>query len=425
MSTANAKAPAPVIPPSIPASLDPAHCRAAVGDEPMIFHCHHYNTFLQQSIQDAEYIDSRRFLVGAANEVAFGQLSKLFREEDITDVSERARMAETLFQWAGFGRVDLSGLTDKGGVVETPHSHYSHAWKVKMGEADAPVDFFTTGWLSGALAAIHDKPQGWYSSEQTHCIAVGAEQNRYELSATGEPDFDLYKTPGMGPLTDHKPRPIPESPVDYEGIFTALTGMEIVGDETGSIPAFGVYLTRHYANYYNRISFEFSRELERCFGEEGVSVAEPLLVEAGHVCAFNTFGGIMISPEWDALIKPQLKTQEDWVHGMVAAVNALGWGRWQVTSLSPDEAVFAIHDDYEAVGYIANYGEAAYPVSFLAKGAALGIMNLVYLGDVHEKPTFTPEFYQRLFKSNDSYEAEVLENRAGGDEVTAFRVFRR
>ena len=32
--------------------------RLVVGGEPMILHCHHYNCFLQRSIQDAEYIDS-------------------------------------------------------------------------------------------------------------------------------------------------------------------------------------------------------------------------------------------------------------------------------------------------------------------------------------------------------------------------------
>ena len=71
----------------VPLVLDAAHRRAVVGGEPMIFHCHHYNTFLQQSIQDASYVDSRPFLVGAANEVAYAQLTQLYREANVADVA--------------------------------------------------------------------------------------------------------------------------------------------------------------------------------------------------------------------------------------------------------------------------------------------------------------------------------------------------
>ncbi len=410
---------------TIPATVDAAHRRCDVAGEPMILHCHHYNTFLQQTIADADYVDSQPFLVGAANEVAFAQLTALFKEEKISDVQERKQMAEDVFRWAGFGRVNLAELNEAGGSVTTAHSHYSHAWLTKFGKAEAPVDFFTTGWLTGALAAIYDLPQGAISCEQLECLAAGGSSNVYKTYAADKPNYSLFASPGEGPLTEHAPQKIPESPVDYEGIFAALTGMEIVGDETGSIPAFGVYLTRHYANYYNRISFEFVHALVEMMGSDGAAMAEPLLVEAGHVCAFNTFGGIMNSPEWDALIKPSLKSREDWVHGIVAAVNALGWGRWQVTDLSADEATIVIHDDYESVGHLAAYGESKYPVAHLARGAAMGIMNLVYIGDVESKPEFSEEFYNRLFKSDDSFHSDLLKSRAKGDEVTAFRVYRK
>ncbi|HHO50794.1 MAG TPA: hypothetical protein ENK18_07930 [Deltaproteobacteria bacterium] len=212
--------------------------------------------------------------------------------------------------------------------------------------------------------------------------------------------------------------------MDYDGIFDALTSLELPIDEDGFIPAFGVYLTRHYANYYNRISFEFLRSLLDSFGSDGLQVARELLVEAGHVCAFNTFGGIMTSSEWDALIRPSLQSREDWVHGIVAAVNALGWGRWQVSEVSEAEATFVIHDDYESVGYLASYGVSEHPVSFLAEGAVMGIMDLVYLGDVHDKPTFDEALYDHLFKSEASYAADLVTSRATGDETTTIRVYR-
>jgi hypothetical protein len=138
--------------------------------------------------------------------------------------------------------------------------------------------------------------------------------------------YELYASPGVGALTTHAPRPIPATPVDYDGILAAVSGLPLVGDAHGTIDAFGVHLTRHFANYYNRISFEFLHRLSREYGEEGLAAASETLIEAGRVCAFNTFGGIMQSTEWNALIRPGLASREDWVHGMVAVVNAFGWG---------------------------------------------------------------------------------------------------
>jgi len=229
---------------------------------------------------------------------------------------------------------------------------------------------------------------------------------------------------GRGQLREHSPRPVPPNNVDYDGIMTAVGGLPLVGDEEGNIPAFGVYLTRHYANYYCRISYAFLNRLTAQYGDEGWAVAAPMLVEAGHVCAFNTFGGIMLSTEWDALIKPTLRTREDWVHGILAVVNCLGWGRWQVTSLSSDAAQFVLHDDYESVAYNAMYGTPSRNVSFLAQGGVAGLMNLVYHGDIASRPTLDERFYQALFHTPGAYTARMVTSRAMGDDVTTFEVVR-
>lgn len=404
--------------------LDVEHRRCIVGGEPMIFHCHHYNVYLQRSIRDASYIDSAPFLIGAGSEVAYAQLRTLFQATGLAAVDERKTLAETLLAWSGFGTISLSDVSGDGGTVATPHAHYAIGWKAKFGPAPEPVSFFTTGWLAGALAAIYDLPQGSFSARQTACPAAGTGTLSVFVLQRENPAYAVFDSPGVGRLSTHQVRPVPANNVDYEGILAALASMELVGDATGMIPAFGVYLTRHYANYYNRISFELGRALSAMFGAEGREVAEPLLVEAGHACAFNTFGGIMESAEWDALIRPQLQSREDWVHGIVAVVNALGWGRWQVTALSEREAEFTLHDDYESVGYCATYGQTDHPVSYLAQGGVAGIMNLVYLGNIAEKPDLTPEFYDHLFGRADVYKAEVLSSLAMGEPVTAFRVKR-
>ncbi len=406
-----------------PVDMDASHRRCLVGGEPVIIHCHHFNTYLQQTLLDAEYIETPVILVGAANEVAFQQFTTLYARLKISGVEERKKLAQEIYQWAGFGKLDLMHLSGEGGTVTSAHSHYSQAWKLKLGKASRPMDFFTTGWITGVMSAVYDLPQDAFSGTQTACMAQDDETNQFQIRR-GSPNYTLFSSPGGGELAAQKLVETPASPLDEEAIYNALVGLPLFGDaETGLISEFGVILSRHYANYYNRISFEFQRQLGESFGEDVLAIAEPLFVESGHICAFNTFGGIMKSMEWQGLIQPQLKTQEDWVQGMVAAVNALGWGRWQVIEISPKLAKFFIHNDYESIGYRAMCGKADHHVSYLAQGAAMGIMNLVYLGDIKSHPELNPAFYNRLFKNKDSYEGKVVKSLAMGDPHTEIHVF--
>ncbi len=404
-------------------SLDAAHRRCIVGGEPMLFHCHHYNTYLQRSIQDATWLNSDPFLIGAAAEVSHAQLTRYFIDEKIDDSTRRKAAAEELYRWAGFGVIDLSQATANGGRVPSPNSHYAMAWLSKFKTAEAPVCHFAQGWITGAVEAIYNLPPGTLAVSHDVCCASGAEHCVFELTC-GTANYTVFAPIGVGPVTHHKPIKVEENPVDYEGIFKALTGMEIVGDQNGNIDAFGVYLTRQYANYYNRISFEFLRRAAQEVGDADAAreIAEPLLIEAGHVCTFNTFGGIMKSPEWAALIKPSLQSKSDWVHAMTAAVNALGWGRWQVNNVSEAGAQFTITDDYESIGYLGMYGQSKHPVSYLAQGAAMGILDLVYIGNIEEDPELTPAFYDKIFRGPHAYGAKIVSSQAMGSAATAFEV---
>lgn len=407
----------------IPFELDADHRRYIVGNEPMAFHCHHFNTYLLRTILDAADFDSAPVLRGAAAEVAYAQLPRLFKQIGVRSVPQRKGVAQELYRWAGFGTFDLSGLTAQGGTVRTSNSHYGHGWRAKFGKAAHPVCYFDAGWLAGALAAIYDRPNGSYLVEQQACIGMGARENVFDIEL-GSPNYKLYTSVGVGSLTTHRVRDVPPSGVDYAVVFEGVTKMDLGGNEEGHIPAFGVYLTRHYSNYCNRIAFEMLRSTTSKFGDEGYQAAAALLTEAGHACAFHTLGGVMVSPEWDALVRPMLKTHEDWVHGIVAVMNALGWGRWQVTKVSRHESEFVIHDDSESVGYNAMYGKAERPVTFLHAGAVAGLMNLIYLGNVAAGPELNDEYYNRLFKQTSGYRAEVKACKAMGDEVTVFRVAR-
>ena len=213
--------------------------------------------------------------------------------------------------------------------------------------------------------------------------------------------------------------------VDNDAIVKAVSGLPLAGNEEGLIPAFGLYLTLHYADYYNRISYSYLKQakhdaatLEQC---------RTALVSAGHVCAFNTFGGIMLSQEWEAVVGPMLEGRDDWVTGIVGVINALGWGVWHVEQLTPGKELrVAIENSYESEGYLKDNGPSdAGPVCFLATGGCAGIMNLIYQGDIIAKPALTPEYYQGIFESADCFAATETACRATGAARCEFLVTRK
>jgi hypothetical protein len=207
--------------------------------------------------------------------------------------------------------------------------------------------------------------------------------------------------------------------IDEQKIIAAVAGLGIAGNEEGLIPAFGLYLTKHMADYYNRICFATSRRLEQT--PELVEDGSYLLVEAGHVCAFNTFGGIMQSAEWDAVVRPMLESREDWIRGMVAIVNTFGWGKWSVLELLPDERLCVqVDDSYEAMGWLRDYPQSTRPRCSLATGGVAGLMNLLYVGDITRGPTLSDAYYKKLFRGAARFTAQETSCRAKGDASCQF-----
>lgn len=207
--------------------------------------------------------------------------------------------------------------------------------------------------------------------------------------------------------------------IDEQKIIEAVSQLGQSGNEEGLIPAFGLYLTQHLADYYNRISFAMAHRLERT--PELIDDGQTLLVEAGHGCAFHTFGGIMQSAEWDAVVRPMLQTKEDWVYGMTAIVNTLGWGRWAVRDLVPGQRlVVTVQDSYEAAGYLRDYPRSAMPRCYLATGGVAGLMNLLYVGDITQGPELSDAYYKQVFRSPSRFVGTEVLCRAVGDPLCLF-----
>jgi hypothetical protein len=387
----------------IPVKIDTDRALASIGGEPHVFHCHHYNCFLQKSVLDhAGLVDAEALLVRPAAEVVAAELSALS--------ADRA-MAEELFSTLGFGKLDLSALSAVGGKAQVKGSHYGQGWISKFGHADRPVCHFNAGFVEAAARHLFGAA---FTARETRCLGKGDRSCEYEVVTGGKP---LGASPGMGKQTAFPPRPAgaTKTSINEAAIVQACGGLPLGGDAEGNVHAFGVSLTRQYANYYNLLSYRFDRAMSEAAGEAAAEAARLLLVEAGRICAFHTFGGIMESAEWEALIKPQCRTREDWVYGMVAVVNALGWGRWSVAEVTGGSRLELVVDgSYESNGYLAAFGTSTVPRCHLVTGGAAGLMNLVYNADITARPELTPDFYVKTFQSAGVFVSREVECRTMG-----------
>lgn len=385
-----------------------------------VIHCYHYNCFLQRTIQDPEYLDTVPMLKTAAAHVALSHMRMLMAAAPPADKGAALQMASELCRHRGFGILDLSGVTAAGGRVVSTMSHYGFGWLKKFGKNREPVCHFLAGYLRGVLTATFNKE---YTVSETLCLAKGDGRCVFEVyEGSADSLLDVHDN-GPKIIDVVSPPASLAGNLDIESITKAVIGLGLAGNEDGMIDAFDVYLTRHYSDYYNRISFGFEKLLEEVSSVEGL--AQPLLSEAGHVCGFNTFGGIMKSPEWYALVVPGAKNRMDWVHGMVAVINALGWGTWRIVELQDNKRlVVRIYNSYEAKGYREQFGLAKGPKCYMAQGTSASIMNLIYLGNIEEKPDLTELFYERLFSGEDSFYSIETKCLAKGDEYCEFVVER-
>lgn len=389
--------------------------------EPMILHCHHYNTFLQASLEDTKsYLPIYPILIDSARDIVYLQLKNHFIINQIKTINEKLQIASDFFSFCGFGKADLSKLTPDGGNIVCIAEHYSTGWLDKFvpRKLDEPnVSFFASGYFSGAFEAIFDKNQGQYKTTQTKCITKGDEFPCFEITLNHD-ILNHFDSPQEGVFNMFEPYDCSKDAINADAIKLALVQMPIMGNhKNGLIEAFGVFLTRMYANYYCLISYRTLQKLKEKMGEDGVALGSKLLTEAGHVCAFNTFGGIMKSTEWSGLIKPMIKSKEDWVYGIVAVVNAFGWGQWEVLELIPNtKLVIKITSGYEANSYLKMYEKSEYPISFLATGGVAGIMNLIYNGDISQNPELNETYYQEIQRSKHCFESKQTYCRAKGDE---------
>ncbi len=395
----------------IPVKLKRKYSLGSIFDEPVIFHCHHYNTYLQKILLDLQNDEMKSLLTDAATAVAYHQLKELYDFNEAKTIEEKLTLAAGLFKIMGFGLIDFSELMNDHLVI-IHHSHYATEWKNKFGQHENhAICFFPAGFIAAAIASARDEELGSYEIVEEQCLAYNSEDTcNFRISSLSSPKAipvsPKWGTLFEGPITRHF-----QDIIEEDNIVQVLTKMEIKGDENGLIPTFGLNLTRHYANYYNLISYYATERLSQ---NNDISRS---LIKAGELAGFYTFGGIIKSNEWSGLINPLVVKYEDRIHGLIAWINSLGWGTWDVKEIVIGHGlVLNLYSGYESNGYISMYGnKATTPKCFLATGAATGLMNLLYSSSEPEKLEISDASFNEIFSREDGFHAEETKCRAKGD----------
>lgn len=383
-----------------------------IGGLNRVFHCNYYNAYLQTAVmlsEGAGDCQPRRLLSDA--------VVPLVRHLRETGYSDQELTEE--FSFCGFGKLRRSAVKTEW---LTPTSHYGQA-AVLQGRGECSC-YFNSGYIAGMTGRKTDETV----CKQTHA------------------PVDWYKTDGeLHPIKNYLQRPpelrpvpsrfgFPEAKglttaVDEDQIIKAVSGLPLYGktglEDNGLIDAFGVVLTNHFADYYNYISYESYYGMLKA----GMPLEQTrdVFVQGGHICAFNTFGGIMSSPEWDAVVKPMCNNDEDWIHGMVAIINALGWGTWRVEKILPGRGlVMRVYNSYEGVGYRRMYPRASETeLSFLVMGAVQGLAHLFWKIDIKQRPMLSQKFYAEVFNDpENSFSVKQTHAIAAGhdfDRIIAWR----
>lgn len=401
--------------------FDIQHGALEVGGEAMIFHCHHYMNYLQRSILDADYIDSPRFLVGSAADAVKNQLTHLCKGLDVPAAKE---MAEDIYKAFGYGLIDLSSMNADGIELKTVKSFFSKTWEMKFGPTQKCIDFYTTGFIAAAYAVIYDIPLEHINAQQTSCMAKGDSCNTH-IVKKGQGNFATYPSKKPTQFKDVAKQPIGWE--HEETITNAFLGAHtnFVGNEEGFIPAFGVYLVRNQSDYVNRLQFEFMRAMKEIAGDYGETLAQELLLEAGHACGFFTYGGVMTSKEWESVVKPYLKTREDWIKALLSLINTMGWGYHTVMELSQERAVFRNYNDFEDMSYLRMYGESDFPVHWANSGGFTGLMQLIYNTDlVYGHPIETEEGFRQMRLAKKGYKTQQTQGISCGGDYLEVEIYR-
>lgn len=159
-----------------PTRADLERSLATLGGRRLVMHCHHYNVFLQRTIEEGLKDRAPQLLTAAGMEAGRLLLAGLEAEAPAGSPGEVILRAAELLRAHGFGRADVAGLGERGGAASMERSHYAIGWTSRWGTRRTPCCFFVAGFLAGAVAVAGRIAPERVTGRELACLAAGAER---------------------------------------------------------------------------------------------------------------------------------------------------------------------------------------------------------------------------------------------------------
>jgi hypothetical protein len=406
-----------------PRSLLAPHDLTFLAGAPYVYHCHHYNLFHDQTVDDILGEDAGLALrIRAAASAFHDLLSSLTHQSGLRTPAECVQLGQTLVAAMGHGRLSIDA-SESGGNASGGYLHYGYTWAEKYGSRirrHTPADAVVGGFAAAINEVAFGLPKGSIKAVESACVAKRDASCEFRLERT--------QTPALTKIDESMFARILGDDSDgglYEARIAAIaTTLQqfmrgVGGDQRGLVEAFGVFVTMHLSNYYNETAYEAIR-LTEARTPALLSTAEDLFKEAGHVCVFNTFSNILLSPEWEGVAGPLEEDPLAIVLGCLSIARGLGFGRWSLQDYVPGKQLtISSTSNYEAPFWLARYGPSDRPRSYVFLGAALAIMVVASRMQLWKHPVLDAETYARLFKGDGlGFSASLTECQATGSART-------
>lgn len=401
------------------------------GDQPVCFHCHHYNLFIQETIDEALGAAIGDQLRREASADAWRPvLEALFSGQALHGSYEKLSAAFELFASTGQGKLVLEDASLQNAAISSEALHYGTAWRMIHGTQAAlhVTDGLAAGFISAAFELAYELAPGSIEVTQTACIAMGDARDQFELIQHEQPR-ELNPTISRARMEAHTGQMVDSLEEETVSEITrAFCGMlaQITPDDRGLVEGFGILVTLTPTAYYNTLCLKVMEYLE-AEHPTLLQVSEQMLYEAGRLCGFNTFGGVLKSPEWEAIIgRERTADPEETLLHTCAIARSFGFGKWSVHEyFDEDLLVLRAPATYEDPFVCELRGESKRPVCYLFTGAGESMARLAEDVDWSNAPMFGLDYYDETVKRSDtSWRAKQTQCRARGDafaEVTVER----
>lgn len=397
-----------------------------LAEIPYVYHCHHYNLFHDQTIDDALGEDEgARVRTTAAHNAFRDLLSAVFDKAHAHTPPERIALATELFSWMGQGRISLD-VGAAGGRARSSTLHYGYTWREKYGskvKRVEPADAVAAGFAAAANELAYGLPSEAIAVVERKCVATRDAECEFELT----PAHGHSPLAAVDEMTVRRYVVPPVRGVDEDRIVAISQGLlefmrAVQGDERGLVAAFNVFVTAHLPAYYNETVYETVHRAERT-APSSVPAIEALMQQAGQACVFFTFGNVLLSPEWEGMVGAPTGVPNDVISFCTAIARGLGFGHWLVSEYEPRRRlVLQATSNYEVPFYRSRYGLAKKPRSYFIQGAAQAMMVLAEVVKWKERPQLSNDYYVDLFRAKPRYRVEQTKCLMRGDPISEYVV---